>query len=53
MSPDPVNVAYFLTGCAVGAFGVFLLSGLALWFLEVSRAVREGSEAGPTLNPEA
>ena len=38
------TTAAFLVGCLVGAFGVFLLSGLALWFVDVRAAIREGSE---------
>ncbi len=36
----------FLLGCLVGACGVFVLSGLAIWFVDVRRAVSEGPLRG-------
>ncbi len=41
---NPVNVAFLLFGVVLGALLVFVLTGLAVWFLDVSRAVREGTQ---------
>ena len=35
--------AAFLLGCLVGACGVFVLTGLALYFVEMRNAWREGT----------
>lgn len=37
-------IGAFLLGCLVGACGVFVLTGLAFWFLEVRRGVIEGTQ---------
>ena len=34
----------FLLGCLVGACGVLMLTGLALWFVDVRMALREGTD---------
>jgi hypothetical protein len=36
--------AAFLAGCLVGVLAVLVLTGLALWFVEVRRGLREGDE---------
>ena len=41
---NPVNVAFLLFGVVLGALLVFVLTGLAVWLLDVSRAVREGTQ---------
>ena len=42
------TTAAFLLGAFTGACAVFLLSGLALWFVDVRRAIREGTELDGT-----
>lgn len=42
MTPTPSEIAWFLSGTVTGAIGVFALSGLAMWFLDVRAGLREG-----------
>ena len=37
------EIGYLLVGALIGACGVFILTGLALWFVDVRRAVVEGN----------
>ncbi len=36
------SLGIFLIGCLVGALGVLVLTGLALYFVDMRRALREG-----------
>lgn len=40
---SPAYVAAFLVGCLVGSCLVFVLAGLAMYLLDVRRAIREGT----------